>query len=43
MWVLLTRHQSDSSRKAEYIALHVHDEDEHRSDMHNIAEKVAVA
>ncbi|KAF7979032.1 hypothetical protein HWV62_44019 [Athelia sp. TMB] len=39
VWVLLTRHQSDSSRKAEYIALHVHDEDEHRSDVHSIAEK----
>ncbi|KZP13760.1 cysteine proteinase [Athelia psychrophila] len=39
VWVLLTRHQADSSRKAEYIALHVHDEDEDRLDIQSIAEK----
>lgn len=40
IWILLTRHQSNNTGKTDYIALHVHDEDEHRLDIHKIAEKV---
>lgn len=40
VWVLLTRHQVTNRRQSEYIALHVHDQEEDRMDIKRIAAKV---
>jgi calpain-7 len=40
IWVLLTRHQVAKGRKSEYIALHVHEEEERHMDITRIAAKV---